>query len=53
MNLHLKNKNALVCGSSAGIGKASAILLASLGANVTLVDGSVPVLRSVTGIGIP
>ncbi|MBV1923180.1 MAG: SDR family oxidoreductase [Flavobacteriaceae bacterium] len=37
MNLQLTNKNAIVCGSSAGIGKASAIELASLGANVTLV----------------
>ncbi len=37
MNLDLKNKNALVCGSTAGIGRASAILLAQLGATVTLV----------------
>ncbi len=37
MNLSLKNKNALVCGGSKGIGKASAIELALLGANVTLV----------------
>jgi len=37
MNLDLKNKNALVCGSTAGIGRASAILLAELGATVTLV----------------
>ena len=37
MNLDLKGKNALVCGSSKGIGKASAIELALLGANVTLV----------------
>lgn len=37
MNLDLKNKNALVCGSTQGIGKASAIALAELGANVTLV----------------
>lgn len=37
MNLDLKNKNALVCGSSAGIGKASAIELAALGATITLV----------------
>ena len=37
MNLDLKNKNALVCGSTQGIGKASAIELAKLGANVTLV----------------
>ncbi len=36
MNLDLRGKNALVCGSSQGIGKASAIELAMLGANVTL-----------------
>jgi 3-oxoacyl-[acyl-carrier protein] reductase len=36
MNLSLKNKNALVCGSTQGIGKAIAIELASIGANVTL-----------------
>lgn len=37
MNLNLKNKNALVCGSTAGIGKATAIALANEGVNVTLV----------------
>lgn len=37
MNLNLTSKNALVCGSSKGIGKASAIELALLGANITLV----------------
>lgn len=37
MNLGLKNKNALVCGSTQGIGKATAIQLAEEGANVTLV----------------
>ncbi|MCZ8216727.1 MAG: SDR family oxidoreductase [Cyclobacteriaceae bacterium] len=37
MNLDLKGKTALVCGSTQGIGKASAIELALLGANVTLV----------------
>ncbi len=37
MDLSLINKNALVCGGSRGIGKASAIELANLGANVTLV----------------
>ena len=37
MNLNLKNKNALVCGSSQGIGKATAIALANEGVNVTLV----------------
>lgn len=40
MNLNLSGKNALVCGSSKGIGKAAAIELASLGANVTLVSRS-------------
>ena len=37
MNLNLKNKNALVCGSTQGIGKATAIALANEGAKVTLV----------------
>ncbi len=37
MNLELKNKNALVCGSTQGIGKATAIMLAKEGANVTLI----------------
>ena len=37
MNLNLKNKNALVCGSTQGIGKAIAIALANEGAHVTLV----------------
>ncbi len=36
MNLNLENKNALVCGSSQGMGKAIAIQLAKMGANVTL-----------------
>ena len=37
MNLDLKNKSAVVCGSTQGIGKASAIELALLGANIILV----------------
>ncbi|MBD0832391.1 SDR family oxidoreductase [Aestuariibaculum sediminum] len=37
MNLNLKNKYALVCGSTAGIGKATALALAEEGATVTLV----------------
>ncbi len=37
MNLDLTNKNALICGSTAGIGKASAKQLAAMGATVTLV----------------
>ena len=36
MNLSLKGKTALVCGSTQGIGKASAIELAKLGANCVL-----------------
>jgi len=36
MDLNLKNKNALVCGSSQGMGKAIAIQLAKMGANVTV-----------------
>lgn len=38
MDLDLKGKRALVCGSTQGIGKAAAIELASLGADVTLVS---------------
>lgn len=37
MNLNLNNKYALVCGSTAGIGKATAIALAEEGAIVTLI----------------
>ena len=37
MKLNLNNKNALVCGSTQGIGKASAIGLAEEGVNVTLI----------------
>jgi len=37
MNLNLTHKNALVCGSTQGIGKASALQLAKLGTNITLV----------------
>ena len=37
MDLKLNNKNALVCGSTQGIGKATAMLLAAEGVNVTLV----------------
>jgi len=36
MDLNLHGKNALVCGSSGGIGKASAIQLSRMGASVTL-----------------
>ena len=37
MDLRINNKNALVCGSTQGIGKATAIALAQEGVNVTLV----------------
>lgn len=37
MDISLLNKNAMVCGSTSGIGKSCAILLAKLGANITLV----------------
>jgi 3-oxoacyl-[acyl-carrier protein] reductase len=40
MNLNLVGKNALVCGSSKGIGKAAALELAALGATVTLLSRS-------------
>lgn len=36
MNLNLNNKNALVCGSTQGIGKATALALAEEGVNITL-----------------
>jgi 3-oxoacyl-[acyl-carrier protein] reductase len=49
MNLELKNKNALVCGSTQGIGKATAILLANEGANVTLLARNEDKLKSVLG----
>ncbi len=37
MNFNLNNKYALVCGSTAGIGKATAIALAAEGVQVTLI----------------
>lgn len=37
MNLNLKNKTAVVCGSTQGIGLASALELASLGASIVLI----------------
>ncbi|MDB4505949.1 SDR family oxidoreductase [Saprospiraceae bacterium] len=40
MDINLKGKNAFVGGSSKGIGKATAIELAKLGANITLVSRS-------------
>jgi 3-oxoacyl-[acyl-carrier protein] reductase len=47
MNLYLDNKNALVCGSTQGIGKAAAIGLAEEGVNVTLVARNEDKLKAV------
>lgn len=47
MNLGLQNKNALVCGSTQGIGKATAIALASEGANITLLARNETALQEV------
>lgn len=47
MNLNLKNKNALVCGSTQGIGKATAMALAEEGVNVTLLARNESALKSV------
>ena len=47
MDLNLKNKNALVCGSTQGIGKATAILLAEEGVNVTLIARNEKKLKAV------
>ncbi len=47
MNLHLKNKKALVCGSTQGIGKATAIALAEEGVHVTLLARNEKALLSV------
>ncbi len=47
MDLDLKGKNALVCGSSKGIGKAAALEIAALGANVTLVSRSVDLMTDI------
>jgi 3-oxoacyl-[acyl-carrier protein] reductase len=48
MDLNLKGKNALVCGSTAGIGKAIAIELASMGANVRLLARNEQKLQEVS-----
>ncbi|MGZ0014974.1 SDR family oxidoreductase [Yeosuana sp. AK3] len=47
MNLNLNNKYALVCGSTQGIGKATAIALANEGAKVTLVARNRDKLKAV------
>jgi 3-oxoacyl-[acyl-carrier protein] reductase len=47
MELGLQNKNALVCGSTQGIGKATAISLANEGVNITLMARNEKVLQEV------
>jgi len=47
MDLGLKNKNAIVCGSTQGIGEATAQELARQGANITLVARNKNVLSNV------
>ena len=47
MQLDLSGRHALVCGASQGIGRASAIELAELGANVTLLARSADKLSSI------
>lgn len=47
MNTSLENKHAIVCGSSQGIGRATAIELASLGATVTLISNMEDELKQV------
>jgi len=47
MDLNLKGRRAVVCGSTQGIGKASAIELALMGASITLVARNEAKLKSV------
>ncbi|TYA84103.1 SDR family oxidoreductase [Seonamhaeicola marinus] len=47
MNLNINNKYALVCGSTQGIGKATAIALAEEGVNVTLMARNEQKLKAV------
>lgn len=49
MNLDLTGKHAIVCGSTQGIGKASAVELALLGAHVTLIARNEDKLKAVLG----
>lgn len=47
MNLNLNNKYALVCGSTAGIGKATAMALAAEGVQITLIARNEDKLKTV------
>lgn len=50
MEISLKNKNAIICGSTQGMGKATAIEFAKAGANVTLVARNEASLKQVLNI---
>ncbi len=49
MDFNLHGKNALVCGSSSGIGRASAIALSQMGASVTLLARNPSALEETLG----
>ncbi|TPE42698.1 SDR family oxidoreductase [Pontibacter mangrovi] len=49
MDLNLRNKRALVCGSTQGIGRAIAVELAQLGASITLISRNEEKLQQVAG----
>jgi 3-oxoacyl-[acyl-carrier protein] reductase len=49
MNLDLTGKNAIVCGSTQGIGKAIAVQLAEMGANILLIARNEEKLKQVKG----
>lgn len=53
MELNIQNKNALVCGSTQGIGKAIALQLAFLGANVTLMARNETTLNQICSEELP
>jgi 3-oxoacyl-[acyl-carrier protein] reductase len=50
MNINLLSKNALISGSTAGIGKATALELAALGANITLLARNEEKLQEVLAL---
>lgn len=47
MNIDLTGKNAIVCGATKGIGNATAKLMASVGANVTMISRNESILSNI------